>query len=135
MLAHKVDRVCRRHLRGHHEIALVFAILVVEHDDHLAGPNVGDGIFDRVERTLSAGQLAAEHGKQRGEPLEGAIRRLPPARAEQRNRRLRQPRTLGNLGGREAGIVHGGVEHVGKSVHASRLTDSLDKCQAPKQER
>ena len=36
LLAHEVDRLGRDRLRRHHEVALVLALLVVEHDDHLA---------------------------------------------------------------------------------------------------
>ena len=42
---------------GHHQVALVLAILVVEHDDHLARANVGDRLLDRIEGTGIVAQL------------------------------------------------------------------------------
>ncbi len=50
VLAHEIDRFGRHHLCGHYQVAFVFAILVVQHDDHLAGADVLDRVLDRVER-------------------------------------------------------------------------------------
>jgi hypothetical protein len=42
-------------LGGHDQIAFVLAILVVHHDHHLAGADVGDDIFDGIELALARG--------------------------------------------------------------------------------
>ena len=40
----------RRELGRHDEVALVLAVLVVDHDDDLAAPDGRDGVLDRGER-------------------------------------------------------------------------------------
>ena len=50
LLGHEVDRLGRGELRGHRQIALVLAILVVADDDHLALADVLDRLLDRRER-------------------------------------------------------------------------------------
>ncbi len=117
VLAHKVDRVGRDHLGGHDEIALVLAILVVEDDHHLPGTHVGDRVFDLVEGIVASGQLIAQRGKEMGQPLERAIRRLAAPRAQQRNGRLGQTGTLGDPGGGKPGLFHRGVQQIGKAAH------------------
>ena len=47
--AHEVDRFGRDRVCGHTQVAFVFAILVVDQDDHLAGANV-------IDRGLNAAQ-------------------------------------------------------------------------------
>ncbi len=47
---HEVDRLRRDLLGGDHQIALVLAIRIVDDDDHLAGADRGDGVFDARER-------------------------------------------------------------------------------------
>ncbi len=47
---HEVDGLRRHELGGHAEIALVLAVFVVDEDDHLAVPDVLDGLLDRRER-------------------------------------------------------------------------------------
>ena len=59
VLAHEVDRIGRDHRRRHHDVAFVLAVLVVEDDDHLPGPNVRDRALDRVERAADPAQLLA----------------------------------------------------------------------------
>jgi hypothetical protein len=43
---HEVDRLGRDLVGGQHQIALVLAILVVDHDHHLAGADGGEGGLD-----------------------------------------------------------------------------------------
>ena len=50
LLGHEVDRLGRRELRRHREVALVLAVLVVADDDHLAGADLFQGLFDGRER-------------------------------------------------------------------------------------
>ena len=47
---HEVDDLGRDLLRGDREVALVLAVLVVDDDDHLAGPDVLEGLGDGAER-------------------------------------------------------------------------------------
>ena len=44
---HEVDRRRRRHLRGHDEVALVLAVLVVDQDEHPAVLRLVDDLLDR----------------------------------------------------------------------------------------
>ena len=46
---HEVDRRRRRLLRGHDEIALVFPVRVIGHNDHFSCRNVVEDFVDRVE--------------------------------------------------------------------------------------
>ena len=46
---HEVDRLRRRLFRGHDEIAFVFAIGVVGHDDNAAGSDIAQDIVDGIE--------------------------------------------------------------------------------------
>ena len=50
LLGHEVDRLGRDELRGHHEVALVLAVLVVADDDHPALADLLDRLLDRRER-------------------------------------------------------------------------------------
>src|SRR5436190_18192280 len=47
---HEVDVFCTHLLRGHDEVAFVFAILVVHDHHHATGGDVGEDFFDAVER-------------------------------------------------------------------------------------
>ena len=49
MHGHEIDRLRRRLFRGHDEIAFVFAVGVVGHDDDLPGGDVVQDIVNRVE--------------------------------------------------------------------------------------
>src|SRR6266851_3304907 len=49
VLGHEVDGVGRDFLGGHGEVAFVFAVLVVNQDDHAALANLFDGFFDGGE--------------------------------------------------------------------------------------
>ena len=125
VLAHEVDRLGRDHLGRHDEIALVLAVLVVEHDDHLAGANVGDRLVDGVERAVAGiGELFAESRKDVRQALERAVRRLAPAGAQQRDRRLGESGALGHLGGGQAGPFDGGVQGGGEATHPSSVAVS-----------
>ncbi len=44
---HEVDGLGRDLLGGHDEVAFVLAVLVVDHDEHAACANLGDGLLDR----------------------------------------------------------------------------------------
>jgi hypothetical protein len=46
LAGHEIDGLGRRQIRGHGQVALVLTILVVDHDDQLAGADVGDGLGD-----------------------------------------------------------------------------------------
>src|SRR5207249_2354388 len=46
---HEVDRVRGHGVRGHHEVTLVLAVGVVDHDDDPARGDVLDGVVDGVE--------------------------------------------------------------------------------------
>src|SRR3954453_21765868 len=50
LLGHEIDRLGRRELRRHREIALVLAVLVVADDDHAARADVLERVLDRGER-------------------------------------------------------------------------------------
>ncbi len=69
LFAHEVDRFGRDFLGRHHQIALVFAILVVEHDDHLAGADVVDRVLDRVKWRSALGRRRRQFRQHRGQPL------------------------------------------------------------------
>ena len=58
LLGHEVDRLGRRELRGHRQVALVLAVLVVADDDHLALADVLDRLLDRGEALARAGAHA-----------------------------------------------------------------------------
>ncbi len=62
LFAHEVDRLGRDLLGRHHEVAFVFAVLVVEDDDHLAGADVVDCILDRIERRGALGRRRCQAG-------------------------------------------------------------------------
>ena len=47
MRGHEVDGFRGDLLRRNRQIALVFAILIVDHDHHLAASNSVDGVVDR----------------------------------------------------------------------------------------
>ena len=52
---HEVDGLGRDQIRGQGQVALVLAILVVDHDDQLAGADVLDGLGDRDVGTSGHG--------------------------------------------------------------------------------
>jgi hypothetical protein len=113
LAAHEVDRFRRYHLGRHHQIAFVFAILVIEHDDHSAGSNVGDRLVDPIERGIALGP-GDDGRKNAPEPLKGAVRRLSSARPQQRNGGLRQARPARQLCRGQPGTVHCGVQPLRK---------------------
>ncbi len=125
MLAHEVDRVGRHHLRCHDQIAFVLAILVVENDDHLAGTNIDDRLFDGIERTATLGKMLAQRGKELRQARKGAVRRLAAPGAQQRYSGFRQTGRFGHLGGGHRGLVHRGVEEGGKTAHTASLALDL----------
>ena len=47
---HEIDDVGRHHVRCHHQVAFVFAILLVDQDDHAAGPDLRDDLGNRADR-------------------------------------------------------------------------------------
>ena len=57
---HEVHGLGGRELRGHREIALVLAILVVADDDHLARADVLERLVDRRERAVLRGAHARQ---------------------------------------------------------------------------
>jgi hypothetical protein len=55
---HEIDRL-RGHLLGsHHEIPLVLAVGVIGNDDHAAGPDFLQDIFDRIKLRRWLGHCA-----------------------------------------------------------------------------
>ncbi len=74
---HEVNGVGRDHLGRHHQVALVLAVLIIEHHHHLAGPNIDDRIGDGIEGALPLRELFAKRRKDVGQPLQGAVGRLP----------------------------------------------------------
>ena len=58
MLGHEVDGFGGNLLGGHGEVALVFAVFVVDDDDHAAGTDLGERGFDIAE------QGSVGHGRQ-----------------------------------------------------------------------
>ena len=53
LLGHEVDRLRRRELRRHHQVALVLAVFAVADDDHAAAADLLDRLLDRRERALA----------------------------------------------------------------------------------
>ena len=47
---HEIDRVGRRHLRGDDQVPLIFAVLVIDQDEHPAVARFLDNLLDRDER-------------------------------------------------------------------------------------
>ena len=55
-VAHHECDLLRCHLgRGRDQVALVLAVIVVDHDDHFAARNGGDCGIDRIELAIGAG--------------------------------------------------------------------------------
>ena len=125
MLAHEVDRFGRHHLRRHDEVAFVLAILVVEHDHHLPGADLGNGRFDRVARAVALGQPLADRGEDPPQALERPVRGLPTPRAQQGDGRLGQVGAFGDLGRRQARGLHRSVQQFREVPHPSSLRQSL----------
>ena len=46
---HVVDIFGTDFLGRHEQVAFIFAILIVDHDDHLAGTNIGNDVFNIAE--------------------------------------------------------------------------------------
>ena len=65
---HEVDGLGRRLLRGHDEVALVFAVGVVHHDHHPATPDVIHRFLDRGEAHL-LGAVLVPFGVHRSTPV------------------------------------------------------------------
>ena len=54
---HIID-VLRPHLLGRHDqVTFVLTVLVVDHDDHLAGSDIGDDVIDAAERSLNCTRM------------------------------------------------------------------------------
>jgi len=49
MLGHEIDSVGRDFFGGHGEVAFVFAVLIVNEDDHVSLADIFDGFFDGGE--------------------------------------------------------------------------------------
>ena len=54
---HIVDVLRPHELGSHDQVTLVLAILVVDHDDHSAGANVGNNVFDCAERGIHSARV------------------------------------------------------------------------------
>ena len=102
VLGHEVDRLRRRELGGHREVALVLAVLVVADDDHPPGADVLDRVLDGRERARAhSHQLLDVLGQHVDLQVDGGAR-LAPSRAwcarasrgsaRPRTRRRRSPR-------------------------------------------
>ena len=50
ILRHEVDRGRRRELRGHHQIALVLAVFLIDQDHHAPGLDLRDDLRDAADR-------------------------------------------------------------------------------------
>ena len=90
---HEVDRFRRHALRGHAEVAFVLAVLVVGEDDHPAGADLGDAVFDRDDHVRPFRGNAARLEPQRGSRL--GIHRCVPFQSDMprsRCQRLASPR-------------------------------------------
>jgi len=62
VLGHKIDRIGGDFLGGQGKVALVLAVLVVDHNDHAAGADFLDGFWDIGEWRLGAhSQTILEH--------------------------------------------------------------------------
>ena len=72
-LGHEVDRLGRRELRRHHQVALVLAVLAVADDDHPAAPDLFERFLDRREGGLLLG--LGHLTQARSFPANGATRR------------------------------------------------------------
>ena len=57
VLRHEVDGLGRDLLGRHAQVAFVLPVLVIHEDDHLAGLDVGDRVFDRANRPGPFGGL------------------------------------------------------------------------------
>ena len=62
VLDHEIDRFGRDVLGGDDDVAFVFAIFLVDQDDHLAGTNVGDDVLDRSDISIGRCHQAASSG-------------------------------------------------------------------------
>ena len=107
LLAHEVDRGRRHLLRRHDEVALVLAVLVVDDDDLLAEPDVGDRGLDRIQRPALAGKPDPQLGERGGQGADRLVGRLPAARAQIGDRALAQTAAGRELGGGQPGRIHG----------------------------
>ena len=58
VFGHEVDRLGGRHLGRDHQVALVFAVLVVDQDEHPALARLLDDLPDRRQDTLIVGAEA-----------------------------------------------------------------------------
>ena len=79
LACHEVDVLGPHQFRGHEQVALVLAILVVEHDDHAAGADLVDQFGNRAE---THGGLTCRGAKDSRRPgrivsIDGAPRRRP----------------------------------------------------------
>ena len=59
-LGHEIDSFGRDFFGGHGEVAFVFAVFVVDQDDHAALANFFDGFFDGGENGFSGGHVCLE---------------------------------------------------------------------------
>ena len=67
---HEVDRLRRRELRRHHQVALVLAVLAVADDDHPPAADLLDRLLDRREGALLGGLArSSPAGSSRSAPI------------------------------------------------------------------
>jgi hypothetical protein len=59
---HEVHRLGRRELRGDDEIALVFAVLVIDEDEHPPCPRLGDEVLGRGDVFAQGARQKLVHG-------------------------------------------------------------------------
>src|SRR6478736_2359716 len=52
VLGHEIDCLSRDMLRGHDEVALIFAVGIVHNDDHFSFADVGDDGLDGIKTAL-----------------------------------------------------------------------------------
>ena len=119
LAGHEVDRLGRDQVGGHGQVALVLAILVVDHDDHAAGADLGDGLVDaagggwRDQTTRRDLPLAAIHTlgsrsrraqlapEQPGDVLGDQVRLQVDARAHRQRAQVGHRQGVGDEGHRE----------------------------------
>src|SRR5690606_22109810 len=47
--SHKVDNLRRHRLRSTNEVTFVFAVFIINHDNHLAIPDIFNGLLNRIQ--------------------------------------------------------------------------------------
>ena len=116
---HEVDGVGRHELGGHHEVALVLAVLVVDDDDHLAGGDVLERLLDAWRTDVVAARLGSPPRASGPRPMRGA----PPTSFSTYLARMSTSRLTGVPGAAVAEV--GALERLGDERDVEgRLVDA-----------